>query len=48
MQNAFLHGDLVKDVFMEQSLGFVDLLYPTHVYKLDKSFKLGILSSIIL
>ena len=33
----FLHGDLAKDVFMEQLLGFIGPLYPTHVYKLDKS-----------
>ncbi|RVW55878.1 Retrovirus-related Pol polyprotein from transposon RE1 [Vitis vinifera] len=33
----FLHGDLAKDVFMEQPLGFIGPLYPTHVYKLDKS-----------
>ncbi|RVW86795.1 Retrovirus-related Pol polyprotein from transposon RE1 [Vitis vinifera] len=30
VHNAFLHGDLAKDVFMEQLPGFVDPLYPTH------------------
>ena len=37
VHNAFLHGDLAEDVFMEQLPRFVDPLYPTHVCKLDKS-----------
>ena len=37
IHKVFLHGDLAKVIFMEQPLGFVDPLYPTHVCKLDKS-----------
>ena len=37
VHNAFLLGGLAEDVFMEQLPGFVDPLYTTHVYKLDKS-----------
>ncbi|RVW92528.1 Retrovirus-related Pol polyprotein from transposon RE1 [Vitis vinifera] len=35
VHNAFLHGDLAEDVFMEQLLRYFDPLYPTHVCKLD-------------
>ena len=37
VHNAFLNGDLVEDVFMEQPVGFVSSITPTHVYKLHKA-----------
>ncbi|KAM1044365.1 hypothetical protein ACFX2A_036318 [Malus domestica] len=37
ISNAFLHGDLKEDVYMQQPLGFTDLSMPHHVYKLRKS-----------
>lgn len=37
IQNAFLHGDLVEDVFMAQPAGFVHLDYPLHVCKFQKA-----------
>uniref|UniRef100_A0A5B6Z4V3 Reverse transcriptase Ty1/copia-type domain-containing protein n=1 Tax=Davidia involucrata TaxID=16924 RepID=A0A5B6Z4V3_DAVIN len=35
--NAFLHGFLHEDVFMEQPQGFQDPAYPSHVCKLRKA-----------
>lgn len=37
VQNAFLHGDLLEDVFMVQPPGFINSQYPDHVCKLRKS-----------
>lgn len=38
MSNAFLNGHLKEEVYMHQSLGFVDAAYPNYVCKLHKSF----------
>lgn len=35
--NAFLHGILTEEIYMTQSLGFVDPTTPNHVYNLHKS-----------
>ena len=40
VHNAFLHGDLLEDVFMSQPPGFVSFAYPNHVYKLTKALDL--------
>ncbi|XP_060669212.1 uncharacterized mitochondrial protein AtMg00810-like [Ziziphus jujuba] len=37
VKNAFLHGNLKETVYMEQLLGFHDLLKPSHVCLLKKS-----------
>ena len=37
VHNAFLHGDLVEDVYMEQPVGFVDPIQPIAVCKLSKA-----------
>ena len=37
VKNAFLHGILNKEVFMEQTPGYVDPCYPNHVYRLNKA-----------
>ena len=37
VQNAFLHGDLHKNMFMIQPQGYVHPQYPNHVCKLHKS-----------
>lgn len=38
IQNAFLHGFLQEDVYMQQPSGFEDSRYPHYFCKLDKSF----------
>lgn len=37
INNAFPHGDLKEDVYMEQLAGFIDASIPHHVCKLRKS-----------
>jgi hypothetical protein len=37
VQNAFLHGDLEKEVYMQQPPGYEDKSYPNYVCKLDKA-----------
>lgn len=37
ISNAFLHGDLKEEVFMQQPAGFVDTDHPDYVCKLHKS-----------
>jgi hypothetical protein len=37
ISNAFLHGFLEEEVFMEQPQGFEDFTFPDHVYKFHKS-----------
>ena len=37
INNAFLQGHLEGDVYMAQSLGFINDAYPTHVCKLHKA-----------
>ena len=37
MSNAFLHGFLAEDVYMQQPPGFEDAHHPSHVCKLQRS-----------
>ena len=37
VKNTFLYGDLSKDVYMTQPLGFVKAYYLNHVCKLNES-----------
>lgn len=37
VSNAFIHDTLKEDVFIEQSLGYVDACFPYHVCKLHKA-----------
>jgi hypothetical protein len=37
VQNAFLHGTLEEEVYMNQPKGYEDLKFPNHVCRLDKA-----------
>ncbi len=37
VKNAFLHGNLLEEVYMEQPLGYVDQTHPNLVYRLKKA-----------
>ena len=37
VRNAFLHGVLKEEVYMVQSPGYVDPIFPNHVFRLHKS-----------
>nr|GFC63664.1 retrovirus-related Pol polyprotein from transposon TNT 1-94 [Tanacetum cinerariifolium]GFC63792.1 retrovirus-related Pol polyprotein from transposon TNT 1-94 [Tanacetum cinerariifolium] len=37
VKTAFLHGSLKEDVYVCQPEGFIDVAYPSHVYKLKKT-----------
>jgi hypothetical protein len=37
VKSAFLNGRIKEEVYVEQPLGFEDLEYPNHVYKLHKT-----------
>lgn len=37
VNNTFLHGDLDKEVYMQQLVGLVDLEFLTYVCKLKKT-----------
>ena len=37
VKNAFLHGDLQKDVYMDQPLGYEDTSHPEYACKIFKA-----------
>lgn len=37
VESAFLHGDLLKELYMAQPQGYADPILPNHVYHMHKS-----------
>ena len=36
VKSSFLNGYIMKEVYVQQPLGFEDNFYPNHVFKLQK------------
>jgi Reverse transcriptase (RNA-dependent DNA polymerase) len=37
VKSAFLNGVIEEEVYVHQPMGFVNPIFPNHVYKLDKT-----------